>query len=99
MKNNVDPAIKQKIIKIIELLAPEAKIYLFGSRARGTHAEWSDIDIALDAGKELPRTAVDEIASVLAATNILYKVEVVDFHKMAEAMQAAIKNEGIVWKP
>lgn len=40
---------KEQIIKVIEIFFPEAKVYLFGSRARGDNSETFDIDIAIDA--------------------------------------------------
>jgi predicted nucleotidyltransferase len=58
---NLDEKIKQKIIAVISALIPDAKIYLFGSRARGTNAGRADIDIALDAGKPLLQRDVDEV--------------------------------------
>jgi predicted nucleotidyltransferase len=98
-KNLIDLETKEKIIKIITTFIPDAKIYLFGSRARGTASKWSDIDIALDAGKLLPNVAIDEIISVFQATNIPYKIEIVDFHKVNNDMQESISREGILWKP
>lgn len=89
---------KDKIVRLITALLPDVKIYLFGSRARGTNDEWSDIDLALDAGKKLPLTAVDEVGSVLAETNLPYKIDVVDFYRMSELMQEKVKTEGILWK-
>lgn len=56
---NVDEATKQKIIALINALIPDAKVILYGSRARGDFAEWSDIDLALDVGKRLPVENVD----------------------------------------
>lgn len=41
------------IVKLLSVIFPEAKIYLFGSRARGTHKVTSDIDLAIDAGHPL----------------------------------------------
>ena len=92
------PEIKEKIIRLIMALLPDVKIYLFGSRARGTNHERSDIDIALDAGQKLPLVVIDEVASVLAETNIAYKIDVVDFHRISEAMQQDVKKEGVAWK-
>lgn len=89
---------KQKIVALISALVPKAKIYLFGSRARGTHSPGSDIDIALDAGEQLPFSLVGEVRSILEATNILYKIEVVDFHSVSDDMRASILDEGILWK-
>jgi uncharacterized protein len=94
----IDKETKQKIITLIKALLPEAKIYLFGSRAKGTHDRWSDIDIAVDTGQPLPITAVDEAASVLEATNIPYKIELVDFRKAPAYLQKSIEQEGILWK-
>jgi len=42
-----------QIIKVIEIFFTDAKIYLFGSRAKNTHAVTSDIDIAIDAGNPM----------------------------------------------
>lgn len=95
---NIDKETQDKIIKIIQALMPTAKIYLFGSRARGTHDEWSDIDIALDTGVKIPYVHVDEIISILKATNIPYKIEVVDFQSVSQAMRDSIARDGIIWK-
>ena len=57
---NLDEKTQKKIVAIISALIPQAKIYLFGSRARGTNSEWADIDIALDAGKLLEGTDVSD---------------------------------------
>jgi predicted nucleotidyltransferase len=98
MKPNIDEKIKNKIIAVISALIPDAKIYLFGSRARGTHSERSDIDIALDAGRELPIEDVDEIRRMFLNSNIMYTIEIVDLHQVSQAMHDAILKEGILWK-
>ncbi len=94
----MDPEIKNKIIRIIYAIIPDVKIYLFGSRARKTASKWSDIDIALDAGKKIPLTMVDEIISIFQATNIPYKIEVVDLFQVNDDMKKAIEKERILWK-
>ena len=89
---------KQKIINLINALIPEVKIYLFGSRAKGTYHERSDIDIALDAGKPLNVSQLGELKDVLNATNISYKIDVVDINSLPEDMYFNIKKELILWK-
>jgi predicted nucleotidyltransferase len=44
---------KEAIIKIIAAFHPEAKIYLFGSYARGQEKPGSDIDVAVGIGRRL----------------------------------------------
>lgn len=95
----IDKKSKEKIIAIINALVPEAKIYLFGSRARGTNNEWSDIDIALDGGKELPSLTIMELNDIMVATNMPYKVDIVDLYFISDQMRQAILKEKVVWKP
>ena len=89
---------KQKIIAVLSALFPDAKIYLFGSRARGEHGRRSDIDIALDVGKKIERVDVGEARDMLSESNIPYQVDVVDLYGVSEKMRKNILAEGIVWK-
>jgi len=97
--DGIDERNKQKIIGLITVLLPNAKIYLFGSRARGDHAERSDIDLALDTGEKIERSLVGEIKDVLAATNIINSMDVVDLNgAISPMMREAILKEGVLWK-
>ena len=95
---DLDEKTKKKIIDTISALIPDTKIYLFGSRARGTHSEWSDIDIVLDAGHELALRSVGESNDVMAALSIAYVVQIVDFYKVSKAMQQSIVKDKVIWK-
>lgn len=89
---------KEKIIKVIEIFFPDAKIYLFGSRARGDYTERSDVDIAIDAYKPMSLTTKGQILSMIDALNMPQKIDVVDFHRAPEALRNNILQEGILWK-
>lgn len=95
---NIDKVTQEKIINLIVALIPNAKIYLFGSRARGTHREWSDIDLALDTGVILPNVKIGEVRDVLAATDMPYKVDVLDFQNISADMREVIKKDMKIWK-
>lgn len=95
MKNSIP---KEKIIKIIEIFFPDARIFLFGSRARGDHNERSDVDIAIDAGKLLTMTEKGQIMTMVDALNMPQKTDVVDFNRMPQALKDNILKEGILWK-
>ncbi|KKQ32391.1 MAG: hypothetical protein US49_C0009G0028 [candidate division TM6 bacterium GW2011_GWF2_37_49] len=95
---SIDESYKRKIINLIAALHPNVKIYLFGSQATGTQVHGSDIDIALDAGQPMIRSEVGEVREVLNATDIPYKIDVVDFHFVHDDMQRMILKEGILWK-
>lgn len=89
---------KDKIITIISMFFPEAKIYLFGSYARGDFTRSSDLDIAIDIGRPVPLVEKSQIKNMIEALNLIQNVDIVDFHTVPEALQQNIIKEGIVWK-
>jgi predicted nucleotidyltransferase len=89
---------KDKIVKVIEIFYPNAKVYLFGSRARGDNIEQSDIDIAIDAGVHIPMAKKGQILSMIDALNIPQKTDIVDFQRAPEKLKENILKEGILWK-
>jgi len=89
---------KDKIVKVVEIFFPHAKVYLFGSRAKGTNRESSDIDIAIDAGQPIGMTEKGQINSMLDALNIPQKIDLIDFHRVPESLKDSILREGVMWK-
>ncbi|HLJ31421.1 MAG TPA: nucleotidyltransferase domain-containing protein [Candidatus Babeliales bacterium] len=89
---------KSSIIKIITAFYPDAKIYLFGSYARGTAKQGSDIDIAIDVGKRLNLHEHQFLFNLLDALPTVQKIDLVDMHKIPDSMHESILKEGITWK-
>lgn len=89
---------KEMILKALEYHFPAAKVYLFGSRARGDFKSGADIDLALDAGNEiLPR----EMARARVTLEHLYvpqKIDIVDMHSISKELKETILQEGVIWK-
>ncbi len=95
---NLNPTLQNKIIALTTALFPSADIYLYGSRARGTHRETSDIDIALDAGKPLDPHDIYELKDVLLALGQPYYVDIVDLHNITEEFKTIIMKDLVLWK-
>ncbi|CAN5179591.1 nucleotidyltransferase domain-containing protein [soil metagenome] len=100
MKLNDNQGVKQKelIIRMLSALLPGVKIYLFGSRAKRTYKDISDIDLALDLGRELDLSELAQALNVLEAVNIIHKIDVVDLRSVPERLRVVILKEGVVWK-
>jgi predicted nucleotidyltransferase len=98
MNIGIDEQSKHKIIGIISVLLPESSIYLFGSRSRGTHLQWSDIDIALETKNSIVIMITGEIASMFEASNMPYKIQVVDINSVSEKMRENILKDRVIWK-
>lgn len=86
------------IVKIITAFHPEAQVYLFGSFAKGTNRDPSDIDIAIDIGRRLGWREMSFLENLFAALPIAQTVDLVDMHAIPESFKQAILKTGVVWK-
>lgn len=87
--------IPERVMRDIAVLSREygiRKVILFGSRARGTHTERSDIDIAVSGGNTAAFSIeIDERVHTL----LMFDVVDLDGH-ISEELQNEIKKDGIV---
>lgn len=89
---------KDRIVTIISMFFPNAKIYLFGSYARGDFTRSSDVDIAIDAGAPISLVEKSQIKNMIEALNLIQNVDVVDYQSIPHLLQQKVLKEGIVWK-
>ncbi|MBR3721553.1 MAG: nucleotidyltransferase domain-containing protein [Selenomonadaceae bacterium] len=75
-----------------------AKVYLFGSWARGEAHRGSDVDIAIDADETLNPSKISELRELLEESTIPYSVDVVDMRFASKNIKSEIKKDGVVWK-
>ncbi len=89
---------QQTMIRLLDALFPNVRIYLFGSRSRGTERIASDIDLALDAGRKLSFLEIERARNVLETLNVPEKIDIVDLRSIPSSLKETILNEGIIWK-
>lgn len=79
-------------------LPPQAaRLWLFGSRARGDARRWSDIDIAVEPLQALAPGTLSELRDALVESNLLLDVDLVDLSAADAALKASVRREGIAW--
>jgi predicted nucleotidyltransferase len=88
---------QDKMIRLLKVLFPQARIILFGSRARNEAQPMSDVDIALDTGSKIDRYDLMEALNIIEALNIPQKIDVVDYWAIPELMRTFIDRDGILW--
>lgn len=86
------------ILKVLDMLFPESKVYLFGSRARGDFTERSDIDLALEWDRKIPAHKIAQAKNIFEAFNIPYKIDIVDLNNISLEFKKLINKEKITWK-
>ena len=98
-KEHIKPKYKTEILRALEYHFPEKKkVYLFGSRARLTHKEGADVDIAIDTGKKLDAREVMRALVTLENLFIPLNIDLLDFHAIPKELQQIILGEGVLWK-
>lgn len=71
----------------------DVRVYMFGSRARGTAKRTSDIDLALTSPKALPDKLIQNLTEAFSESNIPYKVDIINLNAVAQTFKNAIIND------
>jgi predicted nucleotidyltransferase len=89
---------KKILLDIIIKSLPDSNVYLFGSRARQTHQEGADIDLALDNVLPIPHSTMAVLCDDIEESNVPLFVDLVDLHSCSQDFKDEIKKEMIIWK-
>lgn len=84
-------------IVLAGLAGREARVFLFGSWAKGLATRTSDIDIGILAPEPLPGPLMSEIAEQLEESAVLSRVDLVDLGKTEAAFRERVLAEGLAW--
>jgi predicted nucleotidyltransferase len=90
--------VKEVVLK--QLAGKPAKVYLFGSWARGEQKRTSDIDIAID-WKVSATTLQRELTTIrdaLEESTVPYKVDILNMNEADPVIISKILREGEIWK-
>lgn len=92
--------IRPKDLKIVQDilcagLPGEAKVWVFGSRARWTTKASSDLDLAIDAGRPLTRMEIYALADAFEDSDLPYRVDVLDLCRVSDGFKAVIEAEKV----
>jgi len=70
-----------------------AKLWCFGSRARGDHTEFSDLDLFVEGGSNEIKSLLSQIAESLEEENFPFKVDLVLKQDLAESYSDQIHQD------
>ena len=75
---------------ILRAQIPNAKVWVFGSRVKGTTRRGSDLDLAIDTGAKLPFATAAHLADEFEEAPLAYTVDLVDLHNIKPEFCALI---------
>ena len=82
--------IKETLKKYIP--SPDAKFYIFGSRAKGKYREYSDVDIAIDS-PNLTSAIKSKLELEFENSTFPYEVDIVDLNNIKESFKKLIQDD------
>jgi predicted nucleotidyltransferase len=87
--------VRRIVLRLLE--GRQARVYLFGSWARGEACRVSDIDVAILPAEPLPAGLLPEIEEALDNSLILYPVDLVDLSTTSDQFRERVQAEGVLW--
>jgi len=81
---------------ILKAEVPDAVVWAFGSRARWTSSDTSDLDLAICAEEPLPFDELMELRELFEESYLPFGVDVVDWHRIDEDFKEVIRSERVV---
>lgn len=74
-----------------------ATVWCFGSRARGTHQKFSDLDLMVESEQNLSQL-ISELSDELVESHFPYKVDLVDLRKFAQSYLSHFYAERVLFR-
>ena len=89
-----DLSIVHQILR--DALPHDVRVWVFGSRAKWTTRDSSDLDLAVDAGRALARDEEIALSDAFEESDLPYKVDVVDMHNVSDGFKAVIERDKVL---
>jgi type I restriction enzyme S subunit len=78
---------------LAEHLPLGCKVWVFGSRATGRARRYSDLDLAIDAGRRLTLDEAAILREAFEESDLPYRVDIVDWHAIDDRFRRLIAEE------
>ncbi len=88
---------KQTVLSALRKHFPKAKVLFFGSRFRGDHREYSDLDLCLNDQKPLDLVKLSYLKEELSDSNLSFKVDIADWNRITGDFKQIIQSESEPW--
>ena len=93
MSLDIRPDHLEMVRAIVQQYLPQACVWAFGSRVKGTARKTSDLDLCVDNKAPLSFEALATLRDAFSESNIPYKVDIVDWQTVDDSFRAIIIAE------
>jgi type I restriction enzyme S subunit len=87
---------RRLVLNVIRANLPQStKAWVFGSRATGRARRYSDLDLALDAGRRLTLDEIARLTEAFSDSDLPYRVDLVDLHDIDDRWRQIVVAERV----
>ena len=87
---------RRLVLNIIRANLPQGtKAWVFGSRATGRARRYSDLDLALDAGRRMTLDEIARLTEAFSDSDLPYKVDLVDWRDIDDRWRHIVLSERV----
>jgi len=87
---------RRLVLNIIRTNLPQGtKAWVFGSRATGRARRYSDLDLALDAGRQMTLDEIARLTEAFSDSDLPHRVDLVDWHDIDDRWRQTIMAERV----
>ena len=98
MEIDLAPAYEEAIRKILKKHIPDAAVWAFGSRAKWTAKDTSDLDLVIISDKKTSSKVMTLLKLDFEDSELPFKVDILDWQSISEEFQGVIKKEYVVFQ-
>ena len=93
---DIHPKHWQMVKDILSKHVPQHEVWAFGSRAKWTARQYSDLDIAILTQKPLPLSVSAALSDDFSESDLPWTVDVVDWATTSESFRQIIERDKVV---
>ena len=87
---------RRLVLNVLRVNLPQSsKAWVFGSRTTGRARRYSDLDLAIDAGRRLTLDEIARLTEAFSDSDLPYRVDLVDWHDIDDRWRQIIVAERV----
>ncbi|MQS00120.1 nucleotidyltransferase family protein [Gluconobacter aidae] len=94
---DITPEERAIVLRILNEIVPDRDVRAFGSRVTGKAKPFSDLDLAIMGDEPLPLETRAQLEEAFSASDLPWKVDVLDWVQVDATFQNIIDNSGIIF--
>lgn len=89
--------VEEIVVRPLQVL--NLKVYVFGSRARGNHHPFSDLDLFIQTNQDsqIPESLIYSIKEAAEESNLPFKIDLVNAQSLASSYRNSVEKDLVPW--